>query len=423
MDPIATRRDFTKSSALAALGALAANVWSGTGRSADAAPPPADLPQDAPTTANLGSLFEEVRAIAGGGEYPSSFLNERFTSLDAHRAEARAKVFDAFAYRPAPVEPRAEVVDRADCGDYIREKIVFSTVPEFRVPAYVLIPKGLKGRAPAIVDLHSHGGMFLFGKEKIVDLGENLPAMVKYHQDNYEGRPTATALVKRGYVVIAIDALMFGERRVLQAGDAESGSDRAKYSAEEIKRLNDKCRAKESTIVKGLTLAGLTWPGIVTWDDIRTIDYLVTRPEVDAERIGCLGVSFGGHRSLFLGGLDDRIKAACVSGFMSTVRPMIEGHLEIHSFVHFVPHLHRWLDLPDVAALRAPLPLLVQQCTQDRLFPLAGMQAALEKMGAIYRKAGATEQFTGKFYDVPHRLDRAMQDDAFAFFDRHLKRT
>jgi dienelactone hydrolase len=422
MEQHPSRRDFAKQSALSALGALSLGSLALDPAETHATERPADLPQQTPPAANLGTLFDEVEQLAGRGEYPFSFLNERFTSFDTFRPEARAQVLDAFAYRPAPVEPKAEVLDRVDLGDYVREKVVFSTSPVFRVPAYVLIPKGLKGRAPAIVDLHSHGGMFLFGKEKITDLGDNLPTMTAYHARNYEGRPTATALVKRGYVVIAIDALMFGERRVLLAADAKRGWDRAKYSAEDVQHLNGQCRARESTIVKGLTLAGLTWPGIVTWDDMRTVDYLVTRPEVDPERIGCLGVSFGGHRSLFLGGLDDRIRAACVTGFMSTVRPMIERHLDTHSFVHFVPHLHRWMDLPDVAALRAPMPLMVQQCSQDGLFPLAGMQAAVEKMAAIYHKAGAAERFVGKFYDVPHSLNIAMQDEAFAFFDKHLKR-
>jgi dienelactone hydrolase len=299
--------------------------------------------------------------------------------------------------------------------------VIFSTSPQFRVPAYVLIPKDLKKPAPAILDLHSHGGMFLFGKEKVIDPGKNHPAMTDYHQRNYDGRPTATSLVRRGYVVISIDAFMFGERRILMDADLKYGWDRSKYTLDDVKYLNQQCRAKESTVVKGLTLAGLTWSGIVTWDDIRTIDYLTTRPEVDPERIGCLGISMGGHRTLFLAGLDERISAACVVGFMSTVKPMVKAHLDTHSFVHFVPGLHRWLDLPDVVSMMAPRPLLVQQCSQDRLFPLAGMKDAVDRIGAVYEKAGAKERFTGRFYDAPHQFTRAMQDDAFAFLDHHLK--
>jgi dienelactone hydrolase len=411
-----TRRQF-----LTALGAASVLGIEASGPDRAVAAPPHDLPHDVPPAANLGSLFPEVERLAGGSEYEYSFLHPRFTDLETFKREARAKVQEAFAYQPAAVELNPEVVDRSDQGEYVREKVVFSTSPVFRVPAYVLIPKGLSRPAPAIVDLHSHGGMFLFGKEKVIDFGDNHPAMTEYHKRNYDGRPTATEFVRRGYVVISIDAFMFGGRRILLAPDATHGWERSKYSLDDVRHLNQQCRGKESTIVKGLTLAGITWPGIVTWDDRRTIDYVVTRPEVDPQRIGCVGVSLGGHRSLYLAGMDERIAASCVAGFMSTVRPMIQAHLDTHSFVHFVPHLHRWLDLPDVVSLMAPKPLLVQQCSQDGLFPPAGMKAAVEKIAAVYRKAGAGERFTGRFYDIPHRFSLAMQDDAFAFFDRHLK--
>src|SRR5205823_4794770 len=118
--------------------------------------------------------------------------------------------------------------------DYVREKITFATTPHFRVPAYVLIPKGAK-KAPAIVDLHSHGGMFLFGKEKVIDLGDNHPTMTAYHRGNYDGRPTATELVRRGYVVLTIDAFMFGERRAMLDADLKHGWDRARYSDEVVR--------------------------------------------------------------------------------------------------------------------------------------------------------------------------------------------
>jgi len=373
------------------------------------------------TGPDSGSLYPDFERLANRNQYTHSFLGGRFPSLEAFRREGRAVVHEALGPRPDPVAPEPEVVDRSDMGEFIREKLLFSTTPWFRVPAYVHIPKNLNKRAPAIVDLHSHGGMFLFGKEKVIDFGLNHPVMIEYHKQNYGGRPTATALVRRGYVVITIDAFPFGERRLMMDDDLKRGWDRADYTAEDVKLLNNRCRAKESTLVKSLACAGMTWPGITTWDDIRTIDYLVTRPEVDPERIGCAGVSFGGYRSLFLAGLDDRIAAACVVGFMSAVKPMIRKHMDTHSFVHFVPSLHRYLDFPDVAALRAPKPLLVQQCSRDGLFPLSGMQESVRKIAAIYAKAGAPDQFTGRFYDVPHRFDVPMQEDAFNWLDRHLK--
>ncbi len=389
---------------------------------AAAASIPADIPRELqPNGADLGTMYGELLRLSQSHPYSMSFLNDRFQSLDQFKAAARAKILELLLYRPEPVNPEPEVLDRADLGDYIREKIVFNTSPRFRVPAYVLIPKGLKRPAPAIIDLHSHGGMFLLGKEKIVDLGLNHPVVKQYHERNYEGRPTSTELVRRGYVVIAIDAFMFGERRLMLDADLKLGWDRWKYSPEDFVRLSRVCASKETTLAKSMCFAGMTWPGVVFWDDIRTVDYLVTRPEVDPERLGCCGVSMGGYRTIYLAGLDERIKAASIVGFMSTVRPMLRAHIDRHSWVHYLPALHQHLDLSDVASLMAPQALMVQQCSQDGLFPLAGMQESVRNIAAAYRKAGAADQFAGKFYDRGHIFSIGMQNDAFAWFDRHLK--
>lgn len=381
-----------------------------------------DAPRELkPTGSNLGSLFEQVTKLADSPSYALSFLGDRFRNLDEFKAEARKRIFDLLGYRPKKIDPKPEVIERVERDGYVREKVIFSTGPHFRVPAYVLVPRNLKKAAPAIVDLHSHGGMFLFGKEKVIDLGRNHPVMEDYHKANYDDRPTATTLAQRGYVVISIDAFFFGERRLVLDEDVKHGWDRARYSREDVQHLNQKCRAKESTLVKTLALAGQTWPGIVFWDDIRTVDYLEMRKEVDPKRIGCLGISMGGYRSTYLAALDERIRAACVVGFMSTVRPMMKAHIDTHSWVHFLPGLHQLLDLPDVASLAAPRPLLVQQCSQDRLFPAEAMKAAVTHIAAVYDKAAASDRFEGRFYDVPHVFSRKMQDDAFAWFDRHLK--
>jgi len=108
-------------------------------------------------------------------------------------------------------------------------------------------------------------------------------------------------------------------------------------------------------------------------------------------------------------------------GFMSAVRPMMARHMDTHSFVHFIPGIHAHLALPDIVALRAPLPLMVMQCRRDALFPLKGMEEALEKIAAIYRKAGKPDAFAGRFYDQRHIFNVEMQNDAFRWFDRHLK--
>jgi hypothetical protein len=257
----------------------------------------------------------------------------------------------------------------------------------------------------------------------VTDLGErNHPAMTAYHNRVYSGRPTATALARRGYVVISIDAFFFGERRTIIDADLEKyGYDRSKYSMAVAEEMRGRCHLKEATLVKALLYAGLTWQGILVNDDMRTVDYLLTRPEVDPERIGCNGISLGGYRSFLLAGMDERIAAANVVGFMSTARSMIHSHLDTHSWSHFPPAVHRFLDMPDIVSMMAPKPLLVQQCTHDALFPLSGMKAAVTKIESVYDKAGVKERFSGRFYNNKHVFSRQMQDEAFEFFDTHLK--
>ena len=417
--PKPTRRQF-----LATTGAVAGSLVSAQPSQAEPNTVEKDIPRDvAPNGADVGSIFVDLEKLAQLHEFEYSFLGDRFSSLDEFKKTARAKIYDVLLYRPKPVQPRAEILERVEMDDIIREKLVFSTTPEFRVPAYVQYPKKAKRPLPAILDLHSHGGRTPFGKEKVTDLGErNHPAMSAYHQRVYDGQATGTALAKRGYFVISIDAFYFGERRTMMDADLKKyGWDRADHTVEDVEHLRRVGSQKEATLVKALLYAGMTWQGVVHWDDIRTVDYLLTRDEVDPKRIGCNGISLGGYRSLYLAALDERIAAANVAGFMSTVRDMMHSHMDTHSWVHFPPMIHRYLDLPDVVSLMAPKPLLVQQCKQDGLYPLVGMQKSVQKIAAIYKKAGSEKQFDGRFYDTRHRFTRQMQTDAFAFFDRHLR--
>jgi len=380
-------------------------------------------PEQTPAVASdIGTLFPEVRQLADQCRYPLSWLETDYSGPEAYRQAAREKVLELFHYAPPRVAPAAELLARWETPEYIQEKLAFSTTPWFRVPAYVLVPKGRKGPRPAIVDLHSHGGMFVYGKEKVMPAPDgDSPALAQYRRENYEGRSTSLALCRRGYVVISIDCFYFGERRTLFADDPQKyGFERSRYSLEDVKSLNRRASEGEETLFKSLCWAGVTWQGIAHWDDLRTVDYLVNRPEVDPSRIGCVGISMGGWRSDFLAALEDRIQCAVSVGWMSTLRPMIRAHADTHSFIHFLPGLTAFLDLPDVLGCMAPKPLMVQQCTRDALYPVEGMKEALVKLEAIYAKAGAAAKFQGQFYDHPHVFSLEMQEDAFRWLDRWL---
>ncbi len=372
--------------------------------------------------ADIGSLYFEIERIAKESAYPLSFLSGNHASPEAYRTAARKKVLELFHYEPEPVSPEATATERWEREDHIQERVLFNTAPWFRIPAYVLIPKGFRGPRPAIVDLHSHGGMFVFGKEKVMPMpGGDHPSISEYRQRNYGGRSTSLELCRRGYVVISADAFYFGERRTIHGDTAEYGTDPSKYSAADVRELNRRAARGESTLVKSLFWAGVTWQGIVHWDDIRTVDYLVSRPEVDPERIGCLGISMGGDRTDYLAGLDPRIGCAISIGWMSTLRPMVRAHVDTHSFVHYLPGLAHYLDLPDLLGCMAPKPLMVQYCTHDPLYPLDGMKESERKLHAIYEQAGAAGAIDTRFYDERHTFSREMQEHAFAFLDRHLQ--
>ena len=117
-----------------------------------------------PAKADTGSLFPVIESMAARREYTHSFLGTRFSSLEDYRIEGRKVTLEALGPRPDPVDPSPEIVDRRQMDWGTLEKVLFSTTRDSRIPAYVLVPKRLRGPGPAIVDLHSHGGMFIFGK-------------------------------------------------------------------------------------------------------------------------------------------------------------------------------------------------------------------------------------------------------------------
>ncbi len=374
-----------------------------------------------PPGAQMGSLDPFVRKTAEHSTQELSFLHDRFASLDAWKREARGKIHELLRYDPPPCAPDAEVVERVDCGDHVRERICFNTTPDLRVPACLLLPKGEKQRRPAVVALHDHGGFFVWGKEKVVDQENEHASLTEFKRRCYGGRSYASELARRGYVVMVIDMFYWGERRMLLAADPPAWREPPEMSEEDVKAFNVRSGAGSSLLATGLFEAGVTWSGVMFLDDIRTVDYLVTRPEVDPERIGCCGLSVGGFRSAWLAGLDPRIRAAVVVGWMCAAGEMLESKLTSIGPWKTVPGLYRYMDLPDVVSMAVPGALMTIQGTQDKLFTTEGVKAAFDKIAQVYKKAGAQDRYEGVTYDGPHEFNLAMQEKAFAWLDRWLK--
>ena len=374
----------------------------------------------APAGSPIGTLFPFVQKQAERSQFELSFLRPGFTNLTRWKPTARSKIFEHLFYSPPRVPPQPQLVRRTDKGDYVEEYLTFQTTPDLRIPAYVLIPKGVARPAPGIVVLHSHDGLYLWGKEKVVEIEQEHPYLTAFKQRAYGGKSIAAELARRGYVTIAIDMFYWGERRMILDDDPASYRERSlALTEQEIRTFTQRASQGESLIARSLMTAGVTWPGVLLWDDIRTLDYLASRPEVDPKRLGCVGLSVGGYRSFFLAALDERIKAAVDVGWMTSLGSQIKQHVTNTIGLSFhINGLYRYLDLPHISALVAPRALLVINGSQDRLFALEGVKAAFETIGRCYTKAGAPDRQRCRLYDAPHEFNLEMQAEAWEWLRR-----
>jgi dienelactone hydrolase len=292
--------------------------------------------------------------------------------------------------------------------------------------ATLLKPAGATGPLPAVLGLHCHGGNKFFGRHKIAQSSKQRhPMMVQHHERYYGGVAWANELAKRGYVVLIHDTFTFGSRRMLLADVPEvirnGTTDPTVDDLAGIEAYNRWAANYESIVAKSLFCAGTTWPGVWLTDDQVALSVLCAQPEVDPARVGCAGLSGGGLRTVFLAGLDSRVRCAVAVGMMSTWRDFLLHKSHTHTWMIYVPLLPHDMDYPEILGLRAPLPTLVLNDNEDQLFTLPEMQRADQMLGEVYAKAGAADHYRGTFYPGPHKFDQAMQMEAFAWFDQWLQ--
>jgi len=399
---------------------LFAGFQSGAGTAED---PPAskDAASGAPTGSHIGNLYPFVQKQADRSTFELSYLHPQFRNLESWQQSARAKVFEHLFYTPSPAPPMADVASRDDRGDYIQEELTFQTTPDARVPAYLLIPKSVRRPAPAVLVLHDHGGFYVWGKDKVTRRDDEHPLLRDFKQQLYEGRSIATELVRRGYVVLTIDMFYWGERRMLLDEDPPAYRDPRKMTSDDIAAFDRRSQQSEQLVARSLFAAGITWPGVMLWDDLRSVDYLASRPEVDPERLACVGLSVGGYRSFVLAALDPRIRAAVAVGWMSSFGSHIRRHVvnSIGLTFHIIG-LYRYLDFPDLAALIAPRSVLVINGSKDELFPPEGVKAAFEKIQQCFRKADVPDRQQYRLYEAPHEFNLRMQEEAWEWLARSM---
>ncbi len=298
------------------------------------------------------------------------------------------------------------VIDEQDRGDYIAQKVVFNISSEGRVLALMLIPKG-DGPFPAALFLHDHGSKFDIGKEKFVKTWDDearLSSSQAWADKFFSGKYPGDELAKRGYVVLSIDALGWGDRSV--PGMTTNS---------------------QQALASNLFNLGTSFAGIIALEDVRASEFLASNPKVDKERVAAIGFSMGAFRSWQVAALSDSITASIVDCWMGTMKGlMVPGNNQLKgqsAFSMLHPNMARYLDYPDIAALSAPKSMLVYAGGKDKLFPIDGVNSAFETMHSVWKANNAEGKLETKIWEEKgHTFTEDMQKASFDWLDQQFGR-
>ena len=348
---------------------------------------------------NMPVFAEQLKAEL---DFPLSWANAR-GSFAAWRRRARAQVRELL-WQPEDRTPyEVEIVDEQARDGYRQRQILFNVTRNSRVRATMLLPAG-PGPFPAALLLHDHGSKFDIGKEKLIEpwYDETRRASAQAWSARYfGGRFVGNELVARGYAVLAVDALGWGDRGGLT------------YDGQQA-------------LASNLFNLGSSLAGLLAYEDLRAAGLLATLPEVDGRRIAAVGFSMGSFRAWQVAALSKHVAATVAVCWMTGLKEMMvtgNNTLRGGSAFHLLhPGLNRYLDIPDVASIAAPRPLLVFNGELDPLFPLPGVDVAYAKLRAVWESQRAGDRLTTKLWPgLGHLFTPEMQDEAFVWLDRWLR--
>lgn len=340
--------------------------------------------------------------------YPMAWGNSAQTDFSEWRKMARTIVLDAMLAPPSVAkEYGMEVVAIEQRAGYEARKIRFNLSGYSRVPAYLLVPAG-KGPFPAVVLLHDHGAHFSIGKEKMIRPFD-VDSLILADADNwvhqcYDDQYVGDYLASKGYVVISIDALFWGER-----GRKEG----ARYESQQ-------------SLACVFEMLGRSWSGTISYEDMYTADFLASLKEVDADRIGCMGFSMGAYRSWMLSALSDRVKAGAAVCWLTTTEYQLSPHYERgkgdSNYANVLPGLRRYLDYPHIASIACPKAMLFFNGRHDKLFPVPAVENAYSQLHTVWNSQNANDKLITKLWELPHFCSKEMQAEILSFFNKQLSK-
>jgi pimeloyl-ACP methyl ester carboxylesterase len=250
------------------------------------------------------------------------------------------------------------------------------------VPAYLARPAGASGRRPAVLFNHSHGGGYKIGKQEFVDGRSYLQPV-----------PYAKELTGLGYVALAVDHWVFGERS----------------------------HTSEPDLFKEMLWKGQVLWGMMVYDSVRAMDFLVQRADVDPARVATLGISMGSTMAWWLAALDERVKVTvdicCLTDFQTLIA---KKNLSAHGVYYYVPGLLKHFTTAQINALIAPRAHLGLAGLQDKLTPVEGLDLIDTELKRVYAEQGHPERWKLLRYDVGHQETAEGRQEIVAFLKTHL---
>ena len=275
----------------------------------------------------------------------------------------------------------ARTVSVEERPGYVLEKLVLDVNGLEPAPAYFVKPKKLSGKAPAVLFNHWHAGEYKLGKDEML-------------RPKPDGVPAyADDLAARGWCALCLDMWCFGERST---------------------------RTEMDTFKEMLWNGRVLW-GLMVYDTLRGLDYLLTRPETDSARVATLGMSMGSTMAWWAAALDPRIKLCVDICCLTDYQALIETHnLKGHGIYYFVPSLLKHFTTAQINALIAPRPHLATAGMHDDLTPAAGLDRIDSELQAVYRKLGQPGNWKLLRYDCAHAEPPEMRRDILAFLREKL---
>ena len=300
------------------------------------------------------------------GDHVQTQTDEEFRKFQGRRRKELWGLLGdlPWQHRPGP----AKLVRTEKHDGYTLERLVLDLNGQEPVPALLLIPDKRDARAPGMLYMHWHAGMYGLGKEQLPRGTDVQPAY-------------APVLAEKGIVTLAIDSWCFGERQHEPNG-----------------------KQGEEDAFKLMLWNGQVLFGMMLFDEFRALDYLASRAEVDPERLSVFGMSMGATKAWWLAGLDSRVRLCMDVCCLTDFEELIKAHgLKEHGIYYFVPSLLKHFQTAQINELIVPRAHLSVNGRRDPLTPPAGVEKIRDYLLPLYRQHGKEQDCRIELFDCAHQ--------------------